>query len=415
MPGQTPQSSYKLLLSICLLVCVPLVALAQQNGNYEAERKRALELYEQRNFTEAQPTLEKLAAINMQDREVQESFGMLLLFQALAKKDPAARKPLRVRARTYLMRAKELGADDRLLNDALASLPPDGAETPDSKFSKALEADNAMRDGEAAFLKGDMEQALKAYERALQLDPQLYEAPLFMGDAYYQLKEPDKAGEWYARAIAIDPNRETAYRYWGDVLMKQGNLNEARNKFVEAFITEPYISPTVEGLAKWAQFQQVHLSHPVIEIPTGVSSGADGKTTITLDSNLLNDKDDGKAAWLLYGGTRSVWKTEKFARTFPNEKTYRHSLAEEVDALQTVLTTWEKLTKDKKNKAPDPSLLRLKKLRDEGLLESFILLARADEGIAQDHPAYLKANRDKLRRYMLEYVLTGGGNTGAGN
>jgi hypothetical protein len=26
-----------------------------------------------------------------------------------------------------------------------------------------------------------------------------------------------------------------------------------------------------------------------------------------------------------------------------------------------------------------------------------------------DYPAYLKEHRDKLRRYVIEYVLTGGG------
>jgi hypothetical protein len=43
-------------------------------------------------------------------------------------------------------------------------------------------------------------------------------------------------------------------------------------------------------------------------------------------------------------------------------------------------------------------------------LEAYILLAQADGGIAQDHPAYLKDNRDKLRLYMVKYVVTGGGN-----
>lgn len=52
----------------------------------------------------------------------------------------------------------------------------------------------------------------------------------------------------------------------------------------------------------------------------------------------------------------------------------------------------------------------LKKLDDEGLLEAYILLARPDEGIAADHPAYLRQNRDKLRRYVTQYVVNGGGN-----
>jgi len=65
---------------------------------------------------------------------------------------------------------------------------------------------------------------------------------------------------------------------------------------------------------------------------------------------------------------------------------------------------------DKKTKDLSPSLAKLKKLNDEGLLEAYILLARPDDGIILDHPAYLKQNRDKLRRYMMQYVVKGGGN-----
>jgi hypothetical protein len=64
---------------------------------------------------------------------------------------------------------------------------------------------------------------------------------------------------------------------------------------------------------------------------------------------------------------------------------------------------------DKKVKSLSPSLAKLKKLNDEGLLEAYILLARPDQGIAQDYPAYLRQGRDKLRRYVVEYILTGGG------
>jgi hypothetical protein len=82
-------------------------------------------------------------------------------------------------------------------------------------------------------------------------------------------------------------------------------------------------------------------------------------------------------------------------------------LAEEVDALRQVLST---ATSDKTVKNLNPSLAKLKKLDEAGLLEAYILLARPDEGIAQDHPPYLKQNREKLRRYVMEYVVTGGGN-----
>ena len=56
----------------------------------------------------------------------------------------------------------------------------------------------------------------------------------------------------------------------------------------------------------------------------------------------------------------------------------------------------------------DPSLQTLQKLEKEGLLEPFILLALPDAGIAQDFPDYRRANLEKLRRYVKDYVLTGG-------
>ncbi len=116
-------------------------------------------------------------------------------------------------------------------------------------------------------------------------------------------------------------------------------------------------------------------------------------------------KDDGSSAWLVYGVTRAGWQKE-FVKKFPNEKAYRHSLAEELDALQSVVRL---AAADKKTKNLSPSLLKLKELNDKGLLESYILLARADQGISQDYVEYLKTNREKLRRYVVEYILNGGG------
>jgi hypothetical protein len=190
--------------------------------------------------------------------------------------------------------------------------------------------------------------------------------------------------------------------------MKQGKTEAARDRYIEAFITEPYSKFARGGLVQWAQMTHVELAHPAIEIPSDVTFDDKGNASISLDANaLLGGKDDGSFAWISYGATRSAWRKEKFAKTFPGEPAYRHSLLEEVEALRSVLAL---AATDKKVKSLSPSLQKLKRLNDEGLLESYIVLARADQGIAEDYPAYLKANRDKLRRYVVGYVVTGGGN-----
>jgi len=60
--------------------------------------------------------------------------------------------------------------------------------------------------------------------------------------------------------------------------------------------------------------------------------------------------------------------------------------------------------KDKKIVQLDESLANLVKLSDAGLLEPFILYALVDEGIAKDYYEYKKTNREKLKRYLVEYV-----------
>jgi tetratricopeptide (TPR) repeat protein len=305
------------------------------------------------------------------------------------------------------VRAKKAGGDSPLLNSLIEGIPIDGGN--DTSYSPKKEADEAMREGEAAFTKADYSRAIDMYQRALLLDPKSYEAALFTGDVYFKLDQQDKAGEWFARAVAIDANRETAYRYWGDALMKQGRVNQAGDKFVEAYIAEPYNRLARAGFVNWGQKINVELAHPKVEIPTSVTSQTNGSLTINVDPNALkkDDKSGSGAAWVTYGLVRGSWSSGEFAKQYPNEKTYRHSLKEEVAAIRAAL----KVLAETKNADPqkiDPSLKTLAKLDKEGLLEPFILLAMPDEGISKDFPAYRTNNVETLRRYVVNYVLTGG-------
>jgi len=271
------------------------------------------------------------------------------------------------------------------------------------------EVDQAMHEAEAAFAKGEFAKALESYQRALLLDPTLYEAALQIGDIYFKSGEQAKAGEWFARAIAINPERETAYRYWGDSLIKQGKVTEAGEKFVESYLAEPYSRLARAAFLNWGEKVRVQLAHPRVDIPTDVTSKDKG-TTITLDASIFGGKDDKKsgaaAAWMAYGIIRASWQSE-FAKQYPNEKTYRHSLKEEAAALRGALDAVQNKKIDPKNE--DASIKVLRKLNQEGLLEAFILLALPDAGIANDFPAYRKTNIEDLRRYVKQYVLTGGG------
>src|ERR1041385_661962 len=224
-----------LLLFLLLAPCV--TARAQQTD--DEERRRAFRLFKEVKYAEALPAFEKLAASHPNDAGVLEIYGLLVLSESTYLKDPAARKQGRMRAREILVRAEKLGAESALLKTMLASIPADGGDEANG-FSTKAGVNEALREGEAAFVAGDTAKAIEMYQRALLLDPNVYEAALFLGDVYFKLADHQKAGEWYGRAIAIDPDRETAYRYWADSLIRQAHVTEAGDKLVEAYIREPY-------------------------------------------------------------------------------------------------------------------------------------------------------------------------------
>jgi len=106
----------------------------------------------------------------------------------------------------------------------------------------------------------------------------------------------------------------------------------------------------------------------------------------------------------LSSSERTLWKNEEFAKQFPGEKNYRHTLKEEVASLSLVVTSFTEQSK-KKLKNPDPSLVMLAQLKDEGMLEAYVLLVRADNDIARDYFPYRAAHRDKLIEFVDKYIV----------
>ncbi|MGH9823299.1 MAG: tetratricopeptide repeat protein, partial [Blastocatellia bacterium] len=347
----------------------PSAAFGQSENGQQADRKRAMQLVNDAQLREALPILEQLAKDTPGDAEVQFYLGYARIWNAKLAPDAAGRKKMRADGYASLKKAKELGMNTPLLQSLLAQLPEDGGDYP--VYSKNQEANEAMVEAEAEFARGDLDKALAAYSKALTIEPTLYEAALFAGDACFKSGDQTRAIEFYSKAVTINPERETGYRYLGDALMKDGKTIEARDKYIEGYITEPYTRLATVGLVSWAKKNNVRLAHPLIEIPTSVSFD-DKNTNITLDPKALDSKDDGSSAWMMYGITRALWHNEKFAKQFPDEKVYRHSLAEESDALSLVALSASEEIKGKKAEQLTPSLTNLVKLKEAGLLEAYI-------------------------------------------
>jgi hypothetical protein len=69
------------------------------------------------------------------------------------------------------------------------------------------------------------------------------------------------------------------------------------------------------------------------------------------------------------------------------------------------ITVSAELAAKQKAKASDADLSTLAAIEKAGLLDPFVLLNRADSGIARDYVPYRETNRDKIRRYLDEFVV----------
>lgn len=385
----------------CMAMAWPVWAGQAQDN----EAARANDLFEAGKQLDALPLYEDLVKAYPNEMLYQERLAGCLGAAAMQTSDPAQVKALRTRQRDAARRAVQLGDKTNVIQD-MAAIDPDVPLTtaPESP------AEALLLEAEKAFQAGDYQTAFNKYSAAAEADPHLYEASLFAGDTAYRQRDLPTAAKWFARAIAIDPSRETAYRYWGDAIRLYGNDPEAaKNKFIDAIVAEPYNKYSWQGLQQWAVQQKAVLSSPKIDLPAG--PGVDPKNPNNIAININPDtmdekKHPGGAAWLGYSMCRAGYRGDQFAKAFPNEKVYRHSLKEEDECLSDVLTI---LSETKTKTAHlDETLRNLKEVNDAGMLDCWILINDADDGIAQDYPAYRDAHRQLLHDYLARFVVHGG-------
>jgi tetratricopeptide (TPR) repeat protein len=384
---------------VCLCLAVT-VAWAQQDQVVKADA-----LYKEGKRLDALPIYEDLAKAHPTEWIYAERLADCLGAKAAQSSDHEEVKALRTRERDEAKRAVDLG-DPNVVVQLMAKIDPDAP----IEIAPASPGGALLLQAEKAFTAGDFPTALEKYSQAADADPKLYEAALYAGDTALRMKDLKLATKWFERAIAANPNRETAYRYWGDALVRLGDDPlAAKPKFIDAVVAEPYNKLAWQGLKQWAEAAKAVLMAPKIDRPAGPvpDPNKPNNITINIDPTATDDKKHpGGSAWMMYSLIRGGFYGDEFKKNFPNEKVYRHTLMEEDSALSMVATT----VKDKKIKPGklDESLRNLVELNDAGMLDCWILISGADNGIAQDYDAYRKEHRQLLHDYLDRFVVHGG-------
>lgn len=393
--------SRTVLLCVLSLGLLPACFAAQAGGtraDTDVQRQKAQELFNQGKRLEALPALEELAKANPKDGEVLVELAACLIDRAATLSDQTAAAQERFRARELVQKAWDLGNTSPLtenLRQLLSQLPANG----EIKFSANPEVEKVMDAGEAAFARRDFDEAIKNYQKALDLEPTNYSAVLFTANAYDRKDDFSKAAEWYERSMRLDPNVETAFRYYADMLAKQGDMAKSRDMLIHAAVAEPYNKIVWREIRAWAIVNKTAftLVYAGIPLPKTAKTPA-GK-----------EPQDVAAAWWTYFDVKDLWKKgDRFQKQYPQEGSYRHSLAEESEALNASIKVLEKLKADKKTSelvAADEVAGLLLKMHAADAIDAYVLFSLGDDGIAKDYVAYRAKNRDKLEAYMDKFVM----------
>jgi tetratricopeptide (TPR) repeat protein len=381
------------------LALPPAIARPNAEASDQAERRKAEALFTQGKRLEALPLLEDLVRKDPNDNEMLVDLAAALIDHAgtLTDQDAAARE--RSRAKDLLQKAWELGNTSPFaenLRQLLNEMPANSA----IKFSDNPAVEKTMVAGESAFYRGDFNDALKAYEKALELDPNNYFATLFTANTYDRKNDVAKAGEWYERTIQLDPDLETAFRYYADMLAREGDMSKARAMLIRAAVAEPYNKIVWREIRAWAMLNNTAFNIVYVSVPASPEGDATSGGQLSRDVSY---------AWRAYDSVRADWqKGGRFQKRFPQETEYRHSLPEESEALTAAAKVLEKLKEDRRGRqlvTGDPVAGLLLRLYQAGLIDPYVLFSLGDDGIAKDYIAYRAKNRVKLEAYMDKFVI----------
>lgn len=96
--------------------------------------------------------------------------------------------------------------------------------------------------------KGELQEAIRLYKKAIELYPEFPEAEMQMGSAYLSLRDRDEAEAAFRRAIELRDDWTLAMSALGSLLVQKGNFEEAETLLTRSLELEPLNFPAWAGL-----------------------------------------------------------------------------------------------------------------------------------------------------------------------
>ncbi len=117
-----------------------------------------------------------------------------------------------------------------------------GCGTTETAQQKVRQAEGYYKQG-MSVLETDQQRAFMAFQKAVQLDPDNYDAHYALGHVYFERKEYVEAEREFRACIALSPDNGEPLNYLGKTLIARAKLPEATDVLRKAVSLPLYATP----------------------------------------------------------------------------------------------------------------------------------------------------------------------------
>ena len=272
----------------------------------------------------------------------------------------------------------------RLLDDGLAPVR-----------AISLQAAPLLATAEQHFAKGNLREAISAYEAVKRADPQFSFAWVGAGNSYFGLKDFVQAEAQFRRATEIEAGNAQAWRFLGSALRQQGKFDAAETALLSAIAVDPSQRPGWLMLAEMRARTQQPLQSLALRRGARVAQGTDGKYTISIDGPSGEKTPD--AAIRLARALAEI--------NLRNENKTRSAYEIELASWRMALKIAQEAKASTREGINDPGLLKMLALEQDGQLEPAILLLQFRQVYRPDLERWLAANPGGVKAFIDRYRL----------
>lgn len=262
----------------------------------------------------------------------------------------------------------------QLLRNHLVDYYPDTAVADSAK----KEFDLAEED----FIEQDFNSALNHYYKAVEIQPDYYQAVMYLGDSYYAMEVMDSALIYFRRASEMHPDLLEPRKYISDALANLNETEASRQAALETF----YIYPDVAMFWKYAD---------LVETQGKTFDRHWIKRGSPINSTIVNAYTTSDPVWASYQSA----KEELLPFCDSNDVVVMRNKYSNADYLE--VYSWEKMLV----KHPDvPEFAFAHKVMMEGYLDCFVFISQFHYDLYPQFKHFAANNRDRIKYYLENYL-----------